>query len=184
MRKTVLFCILFAVYAINAQAQKKRIQLMAGAEFAQPVKEDLQAGYGISFKALYGISKTGQLTLSAGYSRFTEPGGLKPGNKPYVRLISVLAGYRQNFGRFFVEPQAGIGELGGTTYVVIQGDASRPSVTTAFSALNIGYTIRKLSFGARYQVAHGIDKSDAGIWQSRRISYAGLFAAYRLFEKK
>lgn len=186
MRKTVLFFMLLIVYSLSTQAQKRSKQLWIGAEFGQPTQSDLKAGYGINFKGLYGVGKTGQLTLSVGYSRFAEKGWDNLRNTPHARLISVLAGYRHNMGNFFVEPQAGIGELGGATYFTIEGDdISRPSVTVAFAAMNMGYTIKRFSFGIRYQVAAGSDfnKADADIWRSKTVSYAGVFVAYRLFAK-
>jgi len=180
MHKTVLFFLLLAACSISVQAQKRSKQLWIGAELGQPDKS-LYTGYGISFKGSYGISKNGQLTLTAGFSRFPEANAIQGQSKPHIRLIPILAGYRQNIKNFFVEPQIGIGEIGGETYSVVKADVTRISVAAAVLAINAGYTHKRFSFGVRYQAAQGIEGKSAGFGNDRTIQYAGFFIAYRLF---
>lgn len=181
MRNFLLFIMLFTVSSAGTQAQKKSKQLWMGAGMAQSLQNDLHTGYSFDIKGMYGLSKNGQLTLTASFARLPVVKGLFNDKYGHVRVISVQAGYRHHIGRFFIEPQAGIGETGGRVLLIEEGDVARPSVAAAITALNIGYTMKRFSVGIRIFSAQGIEKPEAGIWYDRDIYYAGIFVAYRLF---
>lgn len=95
-------------------------------------------------------------------------------------MIPVLLGYKQHIRQFYVEPQAGLGEMGGKINWGT-GDYSRPSVTTLYAGAGVGIDIKRFELGLRYQYAKGIDSPEAGIWSNRNFEFLGQHAGYKIF---
>src|SRR3954469_19802540 len=114
MRKALFSLAIGIVVSLAAHAQSGNNQIGIGAEAGIPTGKDAsqstKIGIGGSVKALYGVGSAGQITLTSGYMTM---GGknLPDGVKANLTIIPVMAGYRQNFGGFYVEPQAGVGFL-------------------------------------------------------------------------
>ncbi len=160
-----------------ARAQKGHNEIKVLAEGALTLT-DPHFGYGGFLKGYYGIGRSGQITLMTGVSWFSSDAAIGK-SKTRTHLIPVMAGYKQHIGLFYIEPQAGIGEMGGR--VDWGGDLSRPSVTTFFAGLGAGVDIKRFEIGVRYQYAKGIDAATAGIWSDRKFELAGLHVGYKIF---
>ncbi|MEO5890877.1 MAG: hypothetical protein ABIQ31_11520 [Ferruginibacter sp.] len=124
------------VTCVNAQKGSNAVSLNLEGTFPFYQKD---RGVGFSVKGLKGIGSSAQLTLSAGISIFNNKNNVEHGEIT-TRLIPFLVGYRQNIQRFFIEPQIGLGELGGR--IKFEGDYSRPSVAAVFGGLGAGYTLK------------------------------------------
>jgi hypothetical protein len=136
-------------------------------------------GYGAYVKGLYGVGEHGQLSLMAGISKFrlnNTPGQLMS----TTRLVPFLAGYKQHFYNFYIEPQIGYGELGGKQD--IGGDYARPSVGAFFWAIGAGVDVKRFELGLRYQGAQATGGSSAGLWNDKIIQFVGLHAGYTIFK--
>lgn len=138
-----------------AHAQKGANGLQAGIEAGFPTGDfsDFKSAPGVYGKALYGIGRSGQATLSLGYSVHNSRSASEAyGEKTRIRPL--LAGYRFNrTGGLYVEPQAGIG-----TYRLVTktrtGNRTTQTVDSENSftwALGGGMKINRIDLGARYQ---------------------------------
>ncbi len=170
MRRPIFILILATGLVPGAYAQKGTFTLIAGAEAAIP-GASYYTGFGGFVKGLYDWGATGQLTLTAGVSKWRTKSTAEH-QKSYVRTIPVLAGYRQRMGNFYLEPQAGYGEYGGR--ISFSGDYARPSNAAFFWALGAGYRVKHLDAGIRYQSAHG----PQDYWLPRSFHYTGVYAGY------
>jgi hypothetical protein len=171
MRSIVLVMVFLPfVIAVKAQKGNNNIHLMAEAGLAED-----NAGFGGLAKGLYGVGKQGQLTFTAGVSKFVSGEKTARSN---TRLVSFLLGYRQNLSKFYIEPQAGIGELGGKYNLT--GDYSRPSVAAFIWSAAAGIRHRRIDIGLRYVSAKGIEGAEAGTWHDRKFRYACLHFGYAL----
>jgi hypothetical protein len=90
-----------------------------------------------------------------------------------------MLGYRLNISKFYIEPQAGIGELGGKYNLT--GDYVRPSVAAFIWSAGAGFYHRRFNAGLRYVHSRGIEGMDAGAWHDRKFHYAGIHFGYALF---
>ena len=174
-----LFFILFSILCSDINAQKGINMLSLNGEVTIPVFQNDQ-GFGFYLKDLYGIGKSGQLTLSAGVSKFNSKNSIETGNIT-TRFVPFLFGYKQNIQKFFIEPKIGIGELGGK--ILKNGDYQRPSIAAMFGGLGAGYTIRRFNLGINFLTAHGIENASAGIWYNKNFHYTSVFVGYDLFPK-
>jgi len=179
MRKLVFFALsLFGGYLAKSQKSNDQVTLMV--ESTVPVYQNDQ-GFGGFIKGAYGVGKSAQLTLTAGYSKFHSNNSIEV-QKTITRLIPFLAGYKQNINKFYVEPQIGLGELGGT--VNEHGDFARPSVAALFWAVGAGVNIKQFEMGLRFQSAHGIEGNSAGVWHNQNFHYTSVYFSYNLFRRK
>lgn len=176
--KKVATCLLLA-FLINgaAHAQKGRNEVKLLAEGSTTLF-DPHLGWGGFVKGYYGLGRSGQLTLTTGLIKFKSEIATGKSNTR-THLIPVLLGYKQHIGLFYIEPQAGLGEMGGR--VDWGGDYSRPSATTVYASLGAGVDIKKFEIGVRYQYAKGIDAATAGIWSNRKFELAALHVGYKIF---
>lgn len=170
--KKLLFSLAFIIVAsIAANAQSGTIKIGIGAEAGIPVgdaKDALKTGFGGSAKALFGIGNAGQVTFTTGYSAFKGK-NLEEGYKATLSVIPLLAGYRQNFSGFYVEPQAGVGIIGEKDEY---GGQSETGSTTKFTwAVGAGYVISNVDIGVRYQRS----EADGG-----NFSLVGIKVAYNI----
>ncbi|CAN5157885.1 hypothetical protein BH09BAC2_BH09BAC2_13570 [soil metagenome] len=177
MYRKVLFFILFSTICFDINAQKGENMLSLNGEVTIPVFQ-YHRGFGFFLKDSYGISKSGQLTLSAGVSKFTSNNSIATGNI-ITRLVPFLFGYKQNIHKFFFEPKIGIGELGGK--ILDNGDYQRPSVAAMFVGIGAGYTVKRFNPGINFLSAYGIENASAGIWHNKNFHYTSLFIGYNLF---
>lgn len=180
MLKKIIVFAFFMLLIFTLNAQKGNNILCVNGE-AAVLSQSGALGGGLNVKGLYGIGKYGQLSATIGFTVFNTNNSMNLKNSR-VRFIPFFIGYRQNIKHFFVEPQAGIGELGGKTDM--DGDYSRPSVAAIFGALGVGYHIKKLNFGLRFQSAHGIENTSAGIWHDKDFYYTGIFIEYTIKSKR
>jgi hypothetical protein len=174
-----LFFILFSIFCTIINAQKGIDMLSLNGEVSIPIFQNDQ-GFGFFLKDLYGIGNSGQLTLSAGVSKFNSKNSTQTGIIT-TRLVPFLCGYKQNIQKFFIEPKIGIGELGGKIFK--SGDYQRPSIAAIFSGLAAGYTIRRFNLGINFLTAHGVENASAGIWYNKNFHYTSVFVGYDLFPK-
>lgn len=171
--------VLLFVMAIHgfAKAQKGHNEVRVVAEGALSVP-DADAGWGGYVKGYYGVGKSAQLTVMAGISKFVHnPSAGEV--KTITRLIPVLIGYKKHVRSYYIEPQAGIGELGGK--VDFGGDYARPSGTAIFGALGAGIDVKRFELGARYQFSRELGSPSAGLWYNRKFQLAALHVGYRIF---
>lgn len=162
-----------------AQKGSKALQITGEAIIPSAQKS---IGFGLSLKGSYGINKYGEVTLSAGVSKFKMK-DLDGAGETKVRFIPFLIGYRQKIQKFYIEPKAGIGELGGRIILLSGGEYSRPSVTAAFGGVEAGVSIKRFSAGFNFLAAHGISNSSAGIWHDKNLHYVSASLGYTLFKK-
>lgn len=171
---------LFFININNINAQKGNNQVSIGAESGFPFYQNDQ-GFGGFIKGLYGIGKSAQLTFSGGVSIFYSKNSIEL-PKTTTRLISFMLGYKQNINKFYVEPQAGFGELGGK--ISTDGDFARPSIGALFFAFGAGYTFQRFFAGLRFESAHGVEGNAAGYWHNKNFHYTGIYIGYNLLQKK
>ncbi|MBN9299825.1 MAG: hypothetical protein J0I41_22675 [Filimonas sp.] len=179
MCKQLFFIVLFSSIISGVYAQKGNNALSVNGEVAVPFLQD-NNGFGFSLKGAYGIGKSAQLTLSAGFSTF-KPRTSGKSEDATTRIIPILFGYKQNIQHFFIEPKVGIGELGGK--VSVGGDYAKPSVAAFFGGITAGYSLKQVSFGVNFLTANGIENSSAGLWYNKSFHYTSIFVSYDLFTK-
>ena len=151
MRK--VFLTVAAVIAITSAsfAQTGNNQVSIGAEVGIPTGEFgevFKTGFGGSAKYLHGIGTAGQLTGTIGLTAFKMKGSIDEA-KLNTSIIPILAGYRHNFGRFYVEPQAGYGII--RAKVKVLGESMSGSEGAFTWAAGAGYQVSGIDLGVRYQ---------------------------------
>jgi len=174
----VLLCLLaFNVKKTHAQKGNNQLAIIAEAGFPK----DNEVGFGGFLKGAYGINEDAQLTLQVGVSKFKSSIRIIDQNgeeldRAITRTIPVLAGYKQYFKEFYLEPQVGFGELGGK--IDIGGDWSRPSNGAFIWAAGAGYQFNKIDVGIRYLSAHATGGESSGIWGNKRLAFVGVHVGY------
>lgn len=166
-----------------ASGQKGDNQVRVLAEAGFPAHREFNAGVGGYVKFLYGVGRSGQVSLTTGLSKFRASSTLIGGNgeRTTLRTIPVLAGYKVNIRNFYIEPAVGYGELGGRDY--IGGDWARQSVGAFYMSLGAGYDYKRWTAGVRYQAARGAEDVAAGDWHRRFFEFAGVHVGYTLWQK-
>jgi hypothetical protein len=170
MKKLWMALLLLCICSETITAQSKKIQLTLLPE-AGLVSFDGKSGsgWGLYAKASFVTSSTGALTLTTGMGS----AGLKKlvgSSEEYViRSIPVLLGYEHAMGNFRIEPQLGLGELGGK--YTLSGVVARPSVASLFSALAVRYQWKPISVGLRAQYQKSIEGNEAGTWYRSRMGF-------------
>ncbi|MCW3090167.1 MAG: hypothetical protein JWP81_1236 [Ferruginibacter sp.] len=178
-RPILLFFSCFILLCVTLKAQKGTNTINVQLEGTVPIYQNDQ-GFGGFIRGLYGIGGNGQLTISGGVSMFKLK-DFAAKTQETTRLVPFLLGYKQNIGHFFIEPQVGLGEMGGK--IASAGDYSRPSVAAVFGAVAVGYRINRISAGMRIQTAHGIENSSAGMWHDKNFHYTSLYIGFDAFSK-
>jgi hypothetical protein len=168
--------ITFISFCSHAQKGNNALNIMVEGGYAG---DQYDPGYGAFLKGLYGVGKHGQLTLMAGVSKFRAKDAPDQLSST-TRLVPFLAGYKQHFYNFYIEPQVGYGELGGKQD--IGGDYARPSLGAFFWAFGVGVNVKRFDFGLRYQGAQATGGSSAGLWNDKIIQFVGLHAGYAIFK--
>lgn len=162
--------LLLYVCSQTVKAQSKKIRLALFPE-AGLVSFDGKSGsgWGLYAKASFVTSSTGAVTLTTGLGRATLKKLIGSSEDYDIRSIPVLVGYEHAIGNFRVEPQLGLGELGGK-YTLL-GLVGRPSVASLFSALAVRYQWKPISVGLRAQYQKSIEGNEAGIWYRSRMGF-------------
>jgi hypothetical protein len=177
MFKQLFFFLVFSIFISGTNAQKGNNVVSINAETSIPVFQK-DHGYGFFLKGAYGIHKSGQLTISAGVSKFNSKNSIEKRDVT-TRLVPILLGYKHNLQKFFIEPKIGIGELGGR--ILNDGDYQRPSVAAMFGGLSSGYTFKRFNVGINFLTVHGIENASAGIWYNKSFHYTSFYLGYDLF---
>lgn len=181
----VLMCLI--VMAPVVQGQKGDDQFRLLVELGIPTEhystapgtEAYRTGPGIFAKYLYGVGRSGQLSLTAGFARFENA----TFRSHPVKTIPVLLGYKINIRSFYVEPQIGIGSLSSEYYDDIELRWARRSVEAAYLSLGGGYEYRRMDIGFRFQSGHAIDKLPES-WNRWYFQTVGIHLGYALWRKQ
>ncbi len=164
----ILFAAVFL--SVMGYTQQGTTQLSVGPEIGFPTgdfKDWAKTGFGGTAKALFGIGTNGQVTLTAGYLSFGFDGDMSEfeGN---FGILPILAGYRQNFNGFYIEPQAGIGIY--NYKVKFMGEEDTDSESAFTWSLGAGYVVNQVvDIGVRYQSADVDGDNVAGF--GLRVAY-------------
>lgn len=167
--KLSLLVLSILLMGVAANAQRGTTEIGVGAEAGLPLGDfgkGFKAGFGGYAKALFGVGFAGQVTATTGYSAFTAKGSSTE-EKVTLYLVPILAGYRQNFNGFYVEPQAGIGIYGAK--VKVMGESASSSETKFTWAAGVGYEKNSIDIGVRYQ---------RGEFEGGSISMVGIRVGY------
>jgi len=154
MKRTLAIVALIAATGFGAAAQETKKEkggtqgtdLSIGVEAGVPTRDfadGWKLGLGGSAKVAFNVVNNGYITVNAGYISFAGKGtGIT--SLPSLNLIPLKAGFRYNFGGFYVEPQ-----LGWTIAKLKGSDNSEASFTWA---PNVGVMIHKvIDLSARYE---------------------------------
>lgn len=158
MIKKILFLSFLVATFSTVQAQKGTNGLQIGARAAMPTEKlnkIANTGFGASIKGFYGIGSTSsphQLTLEAGYNRFSLK-DLPAGASGNYAAIPIYTGYRYMFGKVIIDTQAGISinRIAGTSSA---GTTASSSQTGFGWAAGAGYLINKVEVGVKYHSSH------------------------------
>lgn len=170
MSKAWLGLLLGLIFSQVASAQSKKWKLTLFPE-AGLVSFDGKSGtgWGLYAKASFVTSSTGALTLTTGMGRARLKKLIGSSEDYSIRSIPVLIGYEHHIGKFSVEPQFGLGELGGK--YTLSGVVARPSLASLFSAIGVRYRLKDLSLGIRAQYQKSIEGKDVGVWYRSRLGF-------------
>ncbi len=177
-KKKQLLCLFIASLTfLSIRAQKGNNNLSLNVETSIPF---FQNDYGVGFyvKGSYGMGTSGQVSLSAGISKFNLKNSVES-PKVTTRVVPFLLSYKQYFGKLFIEPKFGFGELGGT--LSMDGDYARPSVAAIFGGLSAGFYLNKFNVGINFLTTHGIENASAGLWNDKNFHYTSVFVGYNIF---
>ena len=184
MKKMVLLLLISQLFLSTMIAQKGQNGLSVNVETPSILLFNNENGIGFSLKGFYGVGSSGHLTLSAGISIFHPENSIETMDAT-TRLIPFLFGYKQNIHKFFIEPQIGIGELGGKVKLDLQGsDYARPSIAALYAGFNTGFDLKRVSAGLCFKTAHGIENNAAGIWHDKNFHSTTVWIGYYLFQKR
>ena len=153
---------------ITAQSKKFRLTLLPEAGLVS-FDGKSGSGWGLYAKASFVTSSTGALTLKSGMGRASLKKLIGSSEDYAIRSIPILIGYEHAMGNFRIEPQLGLGELGGK--YTLSGVVARPSVASLFSALTLRYQWKPISVGLRAQYQKSIEGKEAGIWYRSRMGF-------------
>ena len=152
MRKVYVVLLALTAFFTNSFAQKGNNQLGGGGDLSIPTGDfanEFKTGFGFYLKGLLGVGKSGQITLTSGFSAFKESGEWDDFTTTQT-IVPLLIGYRANFNQFFVEPQMGYAMFG-NKYVSNDG-FSTESIGAFTWAAGAGYVFNnKIEVSARYQ---------------------------------
>lgn len=185
MQRQVFLPFLFLISFSGIKAQKGNNTRSITAEAAIP---DLQKanGGGLYAKGSYGVGKSGQITITIGFSVFHSNDSINDIEKGSIKtsVIPILLGYKQKISRFFIEPKIGLGGLSGRFQLGGNGDFSNPSATALFGSISTGYTIQRLNAGINFLMAQGIDNVSGGTWHDKNFRYVSVSSVMIYFQNK
>src|SRR5205814_555089 len=144
MRKMYMVLLATILFSVSSLAQKGNNQIGIGADISIPTGEfgaNFKTGIGGYVKGMLGVGKSGQVTLTSGYSSFKESGDWQDFTTTQT-VIPLLIGYRANFNGFFVEPQIGYGIFGEKINSAEDGFSTESTGAFTWSA-EVGYVFNK-----------------------------------------
>ena len=144
--KQIILFTLFFLFLVSLKAQKHNNEIVINGQVSIG-SDATRPGLGGFVEALYGTGKSAQFSFTAGVFVFHGQPRLKPG--VVTQVIPFQIGYKQNFKKFFLQPQAGYGALNGK--IPLNGDVSRPSLGAFFYGLKLGGDFKKIKFGISFQ---------------------------------
>jgi hypothetical protein len=147
-----IYMALLAAILVNASsfAQKGKTQLGFGAICITTSFGEYLQGMGGYVKGMFGVGKSGMVTVTSGYSSFKEAGDYEDFTTT-VTIVPLLFGYRHNFNGFFVEPQLGYGIYGVKVNSFDEGFDSESGGAFTWAA-GVGYVFaNQIEVSARYQ---------------------------------
>lgn len=170
MKKLWMGLLLLCICSETITAQSKKIRLTLLPE-AGLVSFDGKSGsgWGLYAKGSFVTGSTGALTLTTGIGRASLKKLIGSSEDYVIRSIPVLLGYEHAMGNFRIEPQLGLGELGGK--YTLSGVVARPSVASLFSALTLRYQWKPISVGLRAQYQKSIEGKEVGTWYRSRMGF-------------
>lgn len=170
MKKIWMALLLLCISAetITAQSKKMRLTLLPEAGLVS-FDGKSGSGWGLYAKASFVTSSTGAITLTTGIGRASLNKLIGSSEEYAIRSIPVLVGYEHAIGNFRIEPQLGLGELGGK--YTLSGVVARPSVGSFFSALGVRYQWKPISVGLRAQYQKSIEGKEVGTWYRSRMGF-------------
>lgn len=167
--------LIFALLLLHftSTAQKEPVCVSASVGFYASYSGAGKIGPGLEIKASKKINSTSLISLGLGFIHLFPTEKPLSGYDQTTRLVPVLIGYRKYWNKFYLEPRAGIGELGGK--FPFEGDFSKPSVLAFMFTIGTGYSFRKFDIGMEvHGGAVGIDSPAAGFWYNKRQYYSAL----------
>lgn len=168
---------------LDSAAQKEPVAISAEAGFYAGYGNGGMIGPGFGIMAAKKITASSSISLSLGFINLCSTKKPFNGFETKTRMIPVMIGYRKYWNKFYLEPRAGLGELGGKFN--IGEDLARPSVLAFMYTLGTGYSFRKIDLGLELQGgAIGISSPDAGYWYNQRQYYAAVKVGVPLFKLK
>lgn len=171
MRKIYMSLLATILICAGSYGQKGENRIGVGADLGIPTSDFssyFKTGIGIYAKGLFGVGKSGQVTLTSGFSSFKNVGEATDFSAS-LGMVPLLIGYRANFNGFFIEPQMGYSIL---NFKATSDEAGFFTQSTgAFTwAAGAGYVFNKqFEVSARYQ---GTSKNGTS------ISFFGLRLGY------
>ena len=158
---------------VSAQKYHNEIVLNAQASIGSDETRPCLGGF---VEGLYGIGKSAQLSLTVGMFIFHGQARFKP--NVVTQIIPLQIGYKQNFKKFFLQPQAGFGGLNGK--IQKNGDVSRPSVGALFYGFKLGGDFKKFKFGISFQQTNAVRSGSPQIWDNKKFNYSGIYVGYSI----
>jgi hypothetical protein len=171
MKRHYIVVLGILLFSIGSFAQKGNNSIGVGADLGLPTGEfgqDFKTGIGLYAKGMLGVSTSGQVTFTSGYSAFKEAGDWEDFTTT-ISIVPLLLGYRHYFTDFFVEPQLGYSILGAK---LTGADGSVLTDTDGIFtwAAGIGYVFnKKVEVSGRYQ---------SGSKKGSTLSFFGLRLGY------
>lgn len=150
MRKLFLaVTVMVAPYFAGAQSKTNfiGIALEAGIPTGD-FGEAVNPGFGGALRLLFGVSESGQISATTGYTGYKVK-SLPAGVKAHYSIVPIMIGYRENLNGFYLEPQLGMGVYGAKASFNGQSDSSSDSAFTW--AAGFGYAKNGVDIGVRYQ---------------------------------
>ena len=172
--KRLLACLICIALLRSASAQKHKSQLSVNLQ-GSVGSDATRPGVGGFIEYSYGIGKASCISLTAGVHVFHSTP--RSEDKTTTRLIPFQVGYKQNFHKFFIQPQIGIGALNGK--IISHSDVLRPSITALYYGLNTGFDIKKFIIGISFQQVQGIGGLKDGSWYNKSFKYSGIYIGYQ-----
>lgn len=163
--------LMLATQSLSAQEQTREWHLFANSVLGRHTQD----GIGLGVKYLRGNNEKDFLAINLSFNLFpiAPPAQLNAQNNDNKRTLPLMAGYHRRMGRFYLEPQAGIGVFAGR---LSSPEFSLPSQGAVFWGIETGYRIKKFSLQVKYQALHTKNNPALGAF----FYYGGVGLAYQV----
>lgn len=146
MKKLIFISAFTVLLSTVAFSQTGNSSIGIRAEVGFPIGDfgdGASTGFGGSAIGLFGIGTAGQISIRSGYMKFKYDVANIDAS---WNLIPIMAGYRQNFSGFYIQPEVGVGMLG----FKFSGGESEHETKFAW-AIGAGFARGPLDGGVRYE---------------------------------